>query len=313
MKRALLVGIDKYDRKTPLYGCVNDVQALHPLLARNEDNTLNFECQIRNSASRRQLRSSLDALLAPGADVALFYFAGHGAAVPNDVVLVCRDGQEGELGIPLSEILGKVQSSSVPEVLILLDCCFGGAGGGVPQLGGNAAVLRNGVSILTASRGDQRAEESPQQRGLFSSFVQGALDGGAADTLGHVTTAGMYAYLSESFGAWKQRPTFKTNVDRLHVLRRCRSAVPLVDLQRLPKIFASPEVEFPLDPSYEFTAEPRNAEHEEIFQVLQRCHQAKLVEPVGTEHMYFAAMESRSCRLTPLGRHYWRLAHEERV
>ena len=37
MKRALLVGIDKYDTRAPLHGCVNDVRALHPLLAQNED------------------------------------------------------------------------------------------------------------------------------------------------------------------------------------------------------------------------------------------------------------------------------------
>lgn len=30
--------------------------------------------------------------------------------------------------------------------------------------------------------------------------------------------------------------------------------------------------------------------------------------PVGTEHMYYAAMESRSCRLTPLGSFYLRKA-----
>jgi len=262
---------------------------------------------------RRDLLASLDALLASGVDVALFYFAGHGAKVRNDVVLVCQNGREGDLGVSLSEVLGTVQDSRVPEVLILLDCCFAGAGGGVPQLGGDAVVLRNGVSILTASRGDQRAAELPQHRGMFSSFVEGALSGGAADTLGQVTTAGMYAYLSESFGAWGQRPTFKTNVDRLHVLRRCRSAVPLEDLWRLPQIFTVAGDEYPLDPSYEPTAEPRDARHEEIFSLLQRCNRAKLVEPVGSEHMYYAAMENHACRLTPLGRHYWRLARAGRI
>jgi len=32
-----------------------------------------------------------------------------------------------------------------------------------------------------------------------------------------------------------------------------------------------------------------------------------LVEPVGAEHMYFAAIESKSCALTAVGRHYWNL------
>ena len=130
MKRALLVGIDKYDARGSLHGCVNDVRALYPLLARNEDDFPNFHCQVRDSergrVDRHDLLAGLDELLAPGADVALFYFAGHGEEAPNDVVLGCQNGQKGDLGIPLSEVLAKVQRSKVSEILILLDCCFSG-------------------------------------------------------------------------------------------------------------------------------------------------------------------------------------------
>jgi hypothetical protein len=40
---------------------------------------------------------------------------------------------------------------------------------------------------------------------------------------------------------------------------------------------------------------------------------ARLVEPVGADHLYFAAMQSGACRLTALGRHYWRMADEGRL
>ena len=33
--------------------------------------------------------------------------------------------------------------------------------------------------------------------------------------------------------------------------------------------------------------------------------------PIGTPHLYYAAMESKSCRLTHLGRHYWQMAQTE--
>nr|MBA3287889.1 caspase family protein [Acidimicrobiia bacterium] len=56
-----------------------------------------------------------------------------------------------------------------------------------------------------------------------------------------------------------------------------------------------------------------DAAHEQDFLLLQRCRGARLVEPVGVEHLYFAAMQSASCRLTPLGRHYWRMAREGRI
>ena len=38
-----------------------------------------------------------------------------------------------------------------------------------------------------------------------------------------------------------------------------------------------------------------------------------LVVPVDEEHMYYAAMNSRACRLTALGAQYWRLANEKKL
>jgi hypothetical protein len=198
-------------------------------------------------------------------------------------------------------------------VLIVLDCCFSGGGGGVPQIGADVAVLRSGVTLLTASRGDQTSAETASGHGLFSTYFCGALEGGAADVIGKVTVAGVYAYLSESFGPWDQRPTFKANIERLHDLRLASPAVPLTSLRRLPEIFTAPEVELSLDPSYEPTEPPSDPAHEEVFGILQKYRAAKLVEPVGAEHLYFAAMQSKSCRLTPLGRLYWRMANQGRL
>lgn len=317
MKRALLVGIDSYDRMGRLGGCVNDVLALQPLLARHEDETPNFICQTRTSTSERITRNSLledlNALLGPGADAALLYFAGHGAEDNNDVILVTQEGYGREPGVPMSRVLSLVQASTVNEVLIILDCCFSGAAAGVPQFGGNAAALKPGVSILTASRGDQLAAEMPEGRGSFSTYLCGALDGGAADVLGKVTVSGVYAYLSECFGPWEQRPIFKANVDRLHDLRICAPAVPVKILRRLPELFPEQNYEFPLDPSYEPDADPEDSEHEAVFAELQKCRAAKLVEPVGEEHMYYAAMYGKACRLTPLGKHYRRMAIQGRI
>jgi len=216
-------------------------------------------------------------------------------------------------GVPLSSILGKVQASAVREVVVILDCCFAGGGGGVPQLGASIAALREGVTLLLASRADQPAAETGVGRGLFSFYLCGALDGGAADVVGKVTLAGVYAYLSESFGPWDQRPMFKANVDRLHELRRCSPAVPINELRRLSEFFPDYDHEFRLDPSYEPDAEPADAEHEAVFAILQRCRAAKLVEPIGADHMYFAAVHSKACRLTPLGKHYLGMAKQGRL
>jgi hypothetical protein len=317
MKRALLVGIDEYDQFESLDGCVNDVDAIEPLLRRNEDSSPNFDSQKRTSVTggvtRDALLGDLDSLVGGGADVALLYFAGHGAGSGTDVALVTEDGSPATPGIALSEVLAKVADSGVREVILILDCCFSGAAGGIPQLGSSATTLRDGVSILAASRGDQPAAETGDGRGLFSTLLGGALEGGAADVMGKVTIAGLYSYLDESFGAWDQRPAFKANVDRLHELRSCTPAVPLPELRQISELFPAADHHFPLDPSFEPDAGLGNSEHERVFATLQKYRAAKLLEPVGADHMYFAAMESKACRLTPLGRHYWQVATDGRL
>ncbi|KJE23376.1 Caspase domain-containing protein [Frankia torreyi] len=316
MKRALLVGIDEYDSFRRLRGCCGDVRALEPLLQWNEDDEPNFSCvsltSDRELITRDDLLANLQRLLAPAADVALLYFAGHGYPEQNDVVLTTMDGTEKTPGVPLSQVLALVQQCSVPEVVILLDCCFSGRAGSVPQLGSASATLRSGVSIITAARGDQTAAETAG-RGVFATHLEHALKGGAADLLGRVTLAGLYAYLTEMFGPWDQRPTFKANIDRLHELRQIRPDLSRKKLRQLAEIFPESTYHLPLDPSYEPTEQPHDDRHEAEFSLLQAARAVKLVEPVGEDHLYWAAINSKACRLTRLGEHYWTLARQGKL
>ena len=72
---------------------------------------------------------------------------------------------------------------------------------------------------------------------MFTSLVVDALDGGAADLLGAVTAASVYAYVEAALGAWEQRPLFKANVSRLLPLRKCIPPVETQLLRRLPELF----------------------------------------------------------------------------
>jgi hypothetical protein len=313
VKRALLVGNDTYSIFNNLQGCRNDVTALHPLLARHEDGSPNFECIIKVDVTRDELSAAIDALLAPGADSALLFFAGHGGPKPDDVVLCTTDGTAQTPGLAFSQILSVIARSRVQEAVVLLDCCFAGGAGGIPALATEAAALRPGLSILAASRQDQTSAESAAGRGLFSTYLEGALDGGAADTLGRVDVGSLYAYVSESFGAWDQRPTFKTNIARPLELRLCEPFLSRRDLRQVLGLFGQPFDKYPLNPSYEPTVEPRNPDHERIFGLLQRARASRLIDPVGEDHLYFAAMNSKACALTPLGRHYHHLNGEGRL
>jgi hypothetical protein len=202
--------------------------------------------------------------------------------------------------------------SKAAEVVILLDCCHAGHLGNAPQIDNAKSLLREGVSILTASRGEQVSVEVAGG-GIFTSLVVDALEGGAADVLGDVSAPAVYAYVEAALGAWDQRPLFKSHVAQLIPLRRCRPAVDISILRELPTLFPLPAEDLALSPHFEATCENKDAEKVTIFCRLQALNRAHLVEPVGANHMYDAAMESKGCRLTASGRFYWRLAESGRI
>lgn len=310
------MGIDDYP-SAPLAGCVNDAQAMAGLLAKNADGSPNFDTQLlasdRDNITRASLRAAIERLFQhDAAEIALLYFSGHGTENSLDGYLVTPDARRYEEGVPLTEVLTLANQSKAHEVVVIIDSCMSGTLGQIPATGSNQASLREGVSILTASRPGQVSMESGG-RGVFTELVCGALAGGGADVLGQVTAASIYAYVEQALGPWDQRPLFKAHLATLTPLRTTPPAVKLATLRELPALFAAPDSEFPLDPSYEHTTAPQNDEHQEIFRGLQEMSRCKLVEPIDEEFMYYAAVNSRACRLTPLGQQYWRLAKAGRI
>lgn len=76
--------------------------------------------------------------------------------------------------------------------------------------------------------------------------------------------------------------------------------------------------EYPLDPTYEpdkheADIKEVNKEHEAIFATLQRYVKLNLVVPVGEEHMYYAAIHHKACKLTTQGQHYWNLVKKNTI
>ncbi len=143
---------------------------------------------------------------------------------------------------------------------------------------------------------------------MFTGLLRGVLAGGASDVLGETTVAAVYNYIEQVLGPWEQRPMFRANVSKLVSLRTNGATVQPEVLRLLPAWFPKEDDVLSLDPSFEPTEQPRHPGNEAIFARLQKCRASKLVEPVGHEHMYYAALHSSGCRLTPLGVHYWRLA-----
>lgn len=315
LKRALAIGIDAYAH-IPLSACGLDARRIHERLATHTDDSPNFESRLVTNPQYTLDRTTLLELarraLMREADVALLYFAGHGGVDEKGGYILAQDSKDGSDGIRMDELLALANDSPVREVIILLDCCSAGAFANVSELK-SRAVLDHGLTVIAAARPTEKAVEH-EDGGVFTSVLCEALDGGAADVRGWVTMASAYAYLDESLGAWDQRPQLKAHVSQLVQLRRCEPAVPDELLRKLAKWFPKAHDEYPLSRAHEPTQDPRDPEKEAIFSVLQRCRAAKLVEPVGFDHMYDAAMAPKgACRLTPLGRHYHQMVRRGRI
>jgi hypothetical protein len=323
MRKALVVGINYYPDIGQLYGCVNDAYAVNQVLVRHMDGELNFDVQLHtavdaaSSISRRHLKDLVVALFADDPDIALLYFAGHGHVEDSGGYLVTSDCQDPDAGLPLDELLTIANGSKAKNKVLVLDSCYSGAAGSPKSLG-EKALLSEGLTILTASSKDQYATEE-NGSGVFTTLFVDALNGGAANLTGEITPGGIYAHIDQSLSAWEQRPIFKTNVKRFCSIRKVTPPVALEDLRQIAVFFKSPRAEFALDPSFEPQPPAPNhgiapdPENNRRFAILQKLNRLNLVKPVGEDHMYFAAMNSKSCRLTVLGEHYWKLVTKGRI
>ena len=289
------------------------MEKLRSALSNHDDGSPNFSCRpvvsSKEIITRGYLKKLIEELFASAADAALFYFSGHGTEEKSHGVLVTTDFTEQELGVSMEYLLAMAADATarINEIFIVLDCCHSGYGGKSWVVSGGD-VIPKGVSILTAS-----AEKEVAYEGVFTSLIYDALMGGAADVLGKVTAARVYSYLDQTLGAWEQRPHFKANLSKLEALRFCEPAVALPTLRQLTKIFPTAEHELALSPAYEPTEPPADPAKEAVFGTLQKYRAARLVVPIGEEHLYYAAKNSKSCRLTPLGRFYWSLVDRNKL
>lgn len=317
MRKALIVGIDYYAHAQRLNGCVNDAFSVRQVLERHGDGTKNFDVLLKTASddataiSKDELKLLISDLFNDETEVALLYFSGHGYIDSDSGYLITSDCKTGDDGVSMDEIMTYVNNSRSKNKVVILDCCHSGQFGDVAALGNNA-VLSEGTTILTASARDQYAVEDGGQ-GLFTGLLVDALNGSAANLVGEISPGSVYAHIDRSLGAWSQRPIFKTNVRSFISLRKVTPPITLEDLKRIDDLFPDKGYEFNLDPSYEPSSGVVNETNADKFRVLQKYNRLNLVVPVGAEHMYYAAMESKSCKLTIVGEHYWALVKEERI
>jgi hypothetical protein len=319
MRRALVIGIDSYASVSSLHGCVNDSFAVKAMLDRHADGSVNFGVKHLAAAgpsdqiARSDLRQAIEVLFSGDGEVSLLYFAGHGHIEATGGYLCSSDVTTGNDGVPLAEIMIMANKSSVQNRILILDSCHSGVAGG-SALQHQVAEISDGVTILSASTADQYASEE-NGAGVFTNLLVDALGGAAANLVGDVTPGGVYAHVDQSLGPWAQRPVFKTNVKRFVSLRKVQPPLELAELRRISEFFSGPGHRYQLDPTYEperhasWDRDPQgipapDPDHNAIFRILQKYNRVGLLVPEDAPHMWHAAMESKTVRLTALGEHY---------
>lgn len=322
MKKALCVGIDSYEHVTDLHGCVNDANAVKAALQRNGDGTLNFDTKIMTATSeasyisRKALKEAIEELFRGDSEIALFYYAGHGSIDEVGGYLCTSEVQEPDEGLSLNDLMALVSKSKARNAVVILDSCNSGSIANRTEMPGYSAI-HEGTTILAACGSDEYASEE-HNHGVFTALLVEALYGGAMNLLGDVTPGSIYAYIDQSLGAWEQRPVFKANIKEFVSLRKNNPQIALSDLRKLTTLFDSPTTEIQLDPTYEpdkheADTQEINKEHEADFALLQKYVKLNLVVPVGEEHMYYAAIHRKACKLTVQGQHYWNLVKKEQI
>lgn len=327
MRRALVIGVDAYPR-APLHGCVRDAHSVAQILEVNGDGSPNFDVRCLTSENvmitQDRLSLEIDELFSAKADVALFYFSGHGYADRTGGTLVTQESQQGIYGVKMNDLISRANEAhtKIGSTVIILDCCQAGAVGEAPGiLGAEVSAVGTGVIVLSASHKEGYAVERDGQ-GVFTNILVEALRGSAADIRGRITPAAVYSLVDQTLGSWDQRPIFKANVQAFVALRAVEPKIPSHTLRSLVDWFDSETSIFPLDPQFEpdranipeeLRGLPKDPEKEAIFKQLQLCNRQGLIVPVDVEHMYDAAISSTGCRLTALGAHYRKLAELGRL
>lgn len=328
MRKALIVGIDYYEKICCLGGCVNDAHEVKAVLERHSDGSINFpDPKILIGSSEKSIISKTDLkqfirdLFSGESEIALFYFAGHGYVEDTGGYLCASDCKTGDDGMPLSELMTIAAASKAKNKIIILDSCHSGIAGENPVTP-KVSEISSGMTVLTASTAEQYSMEN-NGSGVFTSLLVDALSGAATNLVGDVTPGSIYAHIDQSLGPWAQRPMFKTNVQSFVSLRKATPPIELRDLQRLVEFFPTPGFEYKLDPSYEPerseddkanssipSPDPQNTK---IFAILQKMVKVNLVRPEGAPHMWHAAMQSKACKLTVLGEHYRSLVEKKLI
>jgi len=210
-RRAILIGSSRFDKEpklTPLKCPENDVDGMYDIVASAELGAFEEPAVFKN-ADHQTILSQIEETLsdARAEDHLLIYYSGHGETdLPGRLYLTAVDTQVKKLfstSIPVETLRGMIEHYHCKRIMLILDCCFGGAAGKSFVKGSVDEQLKqlsrgSGIYILTASTAAQTAlEKEADDHSLLTKHIIGGIRTGEAadEKTGLVTMEDLYRYV----------------------------------------------------------------------------------------------------------------------
>jgi formylglycine-generating enzyme required for sulfatase activity/uncharacterized caspase-like protein len=208
---AVLIGSSRFDKEPNLNSLKcpeNDVDGMREVLAAVDLGAFDEPSVFKNADSTAVMHRIEEILSeATGADQVLIYYSGHGKTdLPGRLYLATANTEIKKLvttSIPIETLRLLIENSSCRKVMLILDCCYGGAVGKSFTRGDvddrfKELARGNGVYILTASTASQTAlEREGDDYGLLTKHIISGINQGAADADddGLVSMDDLYRYV----------------------------------------------------------------------------------------------------------------------
>lgn len=305
-RKALLIGINEYDHYKRLKGCENDVRMMEEVLQCHEKGDPNFSISKVLNETNESIKSEISSLLKRDATMALLYFSGHGNVTDDGGFICGRDVSKECSGVSMDWITEQVNQSTIPEITVILDCCFAGEIANEESDGTVFARLRKGVTILAATTENDTATEF-LRKGVFTSILYNGLKGAAKDVLGHVTAVSLYSNAESILSPWEQRPVFKSFVKQLTPLRFCLPTVRKRILRQMVQEPYFPFKEKLISLDSKILNNASGAVGMEELHALAAFEKAGLLECPDRISLLQAILENKTCGLSPYGKFVWEL------
>ena len=303
----------------------DNAERMHELLSCNSDRSPNHHCILKLSPkeetdpaalTQEKLMQLFNKFFSAEANLAIVYFCGHGQETVSGGCMVTQNNTTANPGVPFAYLLSLAEDAlrdgRIHEVILIIDCCYSGDIGNISLFGKKRAYIPKGLSILTSSASNELSYYTKDST-IFTHHLIDGLEGGAADLLGEITVISLYSYVNKMLSTLQhQTPYLKTYSSSLNPIRKNNPRISIDNLRRIVELFPNKE-KHQLNPKYEDSIPGFDPVLVELFKIMQEFNRQGLVKPDGEDHMYYAAINNKSCSLTDEGEFYWELVDRGRI